>query len=186
VRVPRFQCVDGIFHVTSRAARSLNLFRGDDDRELFLDILGISVYRADWVCLDYCLMGTHFHLVIETPKPSLSSGMKRLNWLYSRTFNERHGTKGHLFESRFSSTFIQTPDHLVRAIRYVACNPVEAGLCASAADWPWSGYRALSGLDTPRRFHDTYRALTDIDDRVDAARRQLRWMVEGVAPVYTS
>jgi putative transposase len=186
MRPPRFEIVDGIYHVTSRAARSLQLYRSDEDREMFLNILGISVHRADWDCIDYCLMGTHFHLIVQTPQPNLSAGMKRLNWLYSRTFNKRHGTKGHLFESRFTSTFIQTPEHLLNAVRYVALNPVEAGLCASAADWPWSGYRALAGLEEPRRFHDPYHALLDIDDRVEVARRQLRWIVEGVAPSYAA
>jgi putative transposase len=184
MRLPRFEIANGIYHVTSKAARSLLLFRSDDDRGMFLDILGIAVYRAEWSCIDYCLMGTHFHLIIETPLPNLSTGMKRLNWLYSRTFNERYETRGHLFESRFTSEFIQTPDHFLNAVRYVARNPVEAGLCASAADWRWSGYRALAGLEKPKRFHDAYRALTEIDDRTDVARRQLRFMVEGLAPAY--
>ena len=111
--------------------------------------------------------------------------MKRLNWLYSRTFNVRHGTKGHLFESRFSSDFVESEEHLVAAVRYIALNPVEAGLCLTAADWPWSGYRALAGLEEPRAFHDTSRALMEFDDRKDVARRQLRWIVEGL-PAYAA
>jgi len=186
MRPPRFQVADGIYHVTSRAARDLMLFRGDDDRRNFLQVLGVAIHRAEWVCIDYCLMGTHYHLLIETPEPNLSVGMKRLNWLYSRTFNLLHGTKGHLFECRFSSEFVQTPDHLLAAVRYIALNPVEAGLCASAADWPWSGYRALAGLEEPRAFHDPLRAFKDIDDRLDVARRQLRWSVEGLAPTYAT
>jgi putative transposase len=186
MRPPRFEIADGIYHVTSRAARSVRLFRSDDDRKMFLDVLGIAIYRAEWVCIDYCLMGTHYHLIVETPLANLSAGMKRLNWLYSRTFNEIHDTKGHLFESRFTSEFIQTPDHFLNAIRYVALNPVEASLCASAADWRWSGYRALAGLEEPRRFHDAYRALVELDDRIDVARRQLRWSVEGLAPTYAA
>lgn len=184
MRPPRIQVADGIYHVTSRAARSLMLFRRDEDRFNFLHVLGVAVRRADWVCIDYCLLGTHYHLLVETPEPNLSVGMKRLNWLYSRTFNLLHGTKGHLFESRFSSRFVETDEHLLRAVRYIALNPVEAGLCATAADWPWSGYRALAGLEEPRNFHDTSRALMEIDHRVDVARRQLRWIVDGLAPAY--
>jgi putative transposase len=186
MRPPRFQVADGIYHVTSRAARALMLFRDHDDRRNFLQVLGVAIHRAGWVCIDYCLMGTHYHLLIETPEPNLSVGMKRLNWLYSRTFNMIHGTQGHLFESRFNSEFVQTPDHLLATVRYIALNPVEAGLCASAADWPWSGYRALAGLEEPRAFHDPNRALGDIDDRPDVARRQLRWSVEGLAPTYAA
>jgi REP element-mobilizing transposase RayT len=185
MRLPRFEIADGIHHVTCRAARSLMLFRSDDDRSVFLDILGIAVYRAGWVCFDYCLLGTHLHLVVQTPEPNLGAGMKRLNWLYSRTFNQRYGTKGHLYEDRFHSELVQTSEHFLATICYVALNPVRAGLCTSPAGWSWSGYRALAGLEEPRPFHDPYRALAEFDDDAEAARRQLRWAVEGLVPVYT-
>jgi putative transposase len=185
-RDPRFEVVDGLWHITCKAARDVLLFRDDLDRRTFLVLLGAAVTRARWVCLDFCLMGTHYHVVICTPEETLSTGMQRLNWLYSRCFNDRHGTKGHLFERRFDATFVQSPDHLLRTHRYVARNPVEAGLCATAADWPWSGYRALAGLEPARSFHDVPRALLAVDDREEVARRQLRWIVEGLVPDYAA
>lgn len=184
MRPPRFEIADGIYHVTSRAARQQLLFRDDLDREAFLSVLGTSVHRAGWICLDYCLIGTHYHLVLQTPEPNLALGMKRLNWLYSRTFNARHKTKGHLFEARYHSEFVQTSEHLVRTHRYVALNPVKAGLVRSPRDWHWGGYRALVGLEEPRSFHDRPRALREMDDRDDVAVRQLLWIVEGILPVY--
>lgn len=182
MRQPRFEIADGVYHVTCRAARSLVLYRSDEDRAVYREILGIAVHRAEWVCLDYCLLGTHVHLLLQTLKPNLGVGMKRLNWLCSRTFNTRHGTRGHLYEDRYRAEFVQTPEHLVAVICYLALNPVRAGLCRTAADWPWGGYRALVGLERPRPFQDTYRALLEIDDRPEVARRQLRFAVEGVLP----
>ena len=44
--------------------------------------------------------------------------------------------------------------HLLEAIRYVALNPVRAGLVASAADWPWSTYGQLVGTVEPWPFFD--------------------------------
>jgi REP element-mobilizing transposase RayT len=186
VRPPRFEIADGVYHVTCRAARKLLLFRSDADRAVFLEILGIAVYRAGWICFDYCLLGTHLHLLLQTPEPNLGAGMQRLNWLYSRTFNSIHGTKGHLYEDRYRAEFIQSPEHFAAAIVYLALNPVKAGLCTSAADWAWGGYRALVGLEEPRRFHDPNRALLELDENPEAARRQLRWAVEGLVPVYPS
>ena len=36
--------------------------------------------------------------------------------------------------------------HLYAALRYVALNPVRAGLAGRAQDWPWSSARAQLGL----------------------------------------
>ena len=37
-------------------------------------------------------------------------------------------------------------EHLAAAVRYVAMNPVRAGLCGRAQDWGWSSAPALLGL----------------------------------------
>lgn len=71
---------------------------------------------------------------------------------YARRFNERHGYHGHLFDARFSSTIIKSEEHYLDAIRYVALNPVAAGLCADPADWPWGSFRATAGLEPCPRF----------------------------------
>ena len=39
---------------------------------------------------------------------------------------------------------------LVAACRYIALNPVEAGLVADPLDWPWSSARAHAGLERSR------------------------------------
>ena len=114
--------------------------------------LAQSVYRYRWTCLAYCLMTNHFHLVLSLSAPNLSRGMHRLNGLYARRFNERHGHHGHLFEARYSSILMKSEEHYLDAIRYVALNPVAAGLCEDPADWPWSSFRATAGLDPCPRF----------------------------------
>ncbi len=88
-------------------------------------------------------MSNHFHLVIKTPSESLSAGMHQLNGGYARKFNDRHALDGHLFEDRFSSTWIESDGHLEDTLRYVALNPVRAGLCEHPTDWPWSSFRGV-------------------------------------------
>jgi hypothetical protein len=74
--------------------------------------------------------------------------MRSLNGLYAQTHNDRHGRSGHLFGGRYRTGFIEREGHLAKACRYVDLNPVRAGLCGHARDWPWSSYRALVG-DAP-------------------------------------
>jgi hypothetical protein len=90
-------------------------------------------------------MPTHYHLLIETLEPNLSAGMQRLNGVYAKSFNYAHGFEGHLFERRFRSVVIETEPQLFETARYVALNPVRAGLCGDPADWPWSSYAAMTG-----------------------------------------
>jgi REP element-mobilizing transposase RayT len=133
---------DGYFHAYSRAVYGAHLFADDDDRRLFLKMLMATARRRSWELHAVCLMGTHYHLVLRTTVAYLAAGMHWLNGVYALRFNRRHERYGHLFAGRYGSRTIETEEYLGRACEYVLLNPVRAGLCASAADWPWSGSRS--------------------------------------------
>jgi REP element-mobilizing transposase RayT len=138
-RVPRTALPDGYFHVAARGvAERGRIFRDNDDRETFLALLRSVVRRHGWTCHAYCLMGTHYHLVVEAPRQLLSSGLQRLNWRYAMYFNARHGLFGHLFADRFSTRVIESEQYLFEACAYVLLNPVKAELCDRVEQWPWS------------------------------------------------
>ncbi len=102
--------------------------------------------------LAYCLMTTHYHLVVFVPLGGLSDGMRLLNCGYSRQTNRRHGRTMHLFRQRFFSVETRSHAHLLECCRYVVLNPVRAGLCERPEDWPWSSYRATAGIDVAPPF----------------------------------
>jgi len=138
-RLPRSRLEDGYFHATARAIRGARLFEHDVDRIDFMKLLRATTRRHHWRCHAHCLMGTHYHLVVEASRQNLSDGMRQLNGDYARRFNRRHGARGHLFAERFSSWVIADEEHLHKAVGYVRENPVRARLCARPEDWPWSG-----------------------------------------------
>ncbi len=129
----------GVFHVTVRGVEKRSIYLDDDDRREFMRLLRQVVVRFGWKCPAYCLMGNHYHLIVETELASLSAGQHRLNGLYAQGFNERHDRVGHLFQNRFASRVIGDDEYLTDAIEYVWNNPVRAGLCLEAHHWPWSG-----------------------------------------------
>lgn len=143
-RRPRSELEDGFFHITARAVEGDVLFRDDVDRVDFIEQLARTARAFLWGCHAYCLMTTHYHLLLETSRESLSQGMHRLNGLYAQGFNARHARRGHVFEGRFQAYVIDSEAHFAAAVEYVLNNPVRAGLCASAGEWPWSG-RPLGG-----------------------------------------
>lgn len=151
-RAPRVLVEGGIYHVIARGNRRQEIFTDDRDRIRFLALLDDVAHRLDWLGHAYCLMPNHFHLVIETPGRTLSTGLQRLNGSYAQWFNWRHHKDGHLFQGRFHSVLIETDAHLLELSRYTVQNPVRARLCASPSDWPWSSCRAMLGLARPARF----------------------------------
>ena len=71
-----------------------------------------------------------------------------MHWLHSahaRRFNARYGFQGHTFDARFFSRPIESEAHLRRVFRYVAINPVAAGLCRDPADWRWGSFATVAG-----------------------------------------
>ena len=86
----RLQFPGAVYHVTGRGNARQKVFFTDADRELFLRTLSDVVSRYRWICHAYCLMPNHYHLLIETPKPNLSLGMRQLNGIYTQRFNRRH------------------------------------------------------------------------------------------------
>lgn len=142
----RLEFPGAVYHVTSRGDRREPIFFEDGDREVFLGLLGREVQQQGWWLYAYCLMDNHYHLLVETPEPNLSRGMRRLNGVYTQAFNRRHGLVGHLFQGRYKAIVVDRDSYLLELSRYVVLNPVRAGLVEDPADWVWSSYGATVGV----------------------------------------
>lgn len=151
-RGPRVQYRGAVYHVMSRGNRKAAIFDDDDDRRNFLDVLDDAAARYTLRCHSYCLMGNHYHVVLDTPRGNLSDAMQFVNGVYTQASNRRHNRTGHLLEGRFVSRLVDNDFYLRNANVYVVLNPVSAGIAVNACDWAWSSYRATAGLVTPPAF----------------------------------
>lgn len=143
----RIEYPGAIYHATARCSARRKIFLSDEDRRAFLATLAWVVERFGWICHAYCLMDQHFHLLIETPNPNLSRGMRQLNGVYTQDFNRRQRKAGHLFQGRFKAILIERDRYLLELARYVVLNPVRAKMVKSPEDYVWSSYRPTLGLD---------------------------------------
>lgn len=141
----RIELPGGLYHVTSRGDRREDIYLCDADRQRWVDLLGEVCTRFNWFCHAYCLMDNHFHIVVETVDGNLSAGMRQLNGVYTQWHNRSHNRVGHVFQGRFNAIMVQREAYLLELARYVVLNPVRAGMCSMAQDWPWSSYRAMLG-----------------------------------------
>ena len=143
----RLEHPGAVWHITSRGNNRGNIYLGDEDHLMFLSIFAEAVRRFRWIVHAYTLMTNHFHLVLETPEPTLSRGMKWMNGKYAQWFNRRHERSGHLFQGRFKGFLVEKESYLLTLIRYVALNPVRAGMVKRPEEYPWSSYRATAGYE---------------------------------------
>jgi len=141
----RIEFSGALYHLTARGNGRAAIFLDDSDRHLYLSVLGDVVERYNWICHAYCLMGNHYHLLIETPDANLCAGMRQLNGIYTQRFNRRHGRVGHVFQGRFKSILVEKDSYLLEVCRYIVLNPVRAGIVKHPEDYPWSSFRFTAG-----------------------------------------
>jgi putative transposase len=176
----RIEFAGALYHLMSRGDGREAIYRTDADRRLHLKALAETCERFNWRCHAYCLMGNHYHLLVETPEANLSRGMHHFNGVYTQRFNRAHERVGHVFQGRFNSVLVEKDSYLLELARYIVLNPVRAGMVRSAADWPWSSYRATAGIvDTPEWFDPVWLLAAFGGTRSQAIARYRRFIAEG-------
>ena len=189
---PSLECVPrrprnlyaGIYHLAAHGSDERYLYVSDQDREDFLERLARIWEKFELALLSYVLLGSHYHALVRIPDARLSKALQRLHTDRSRWHNRRQGRSAHLFRAHAMTREIGSDAQLVAACRYLALNPVEAGLVTDPLDWPWSSARAHAGLERPRippAETDLRAALGDCADWRERYRAQIVTTYE-VAP----
>jgi REP element-mobilizing transposase RayT len=150
----RVQYAGAIYHVMSRGDRKNVIFKDEKDHLIFLETLEQVCQKTGWQVHAWCLMGNHFHLVLETPQPNLVEGMKWFLGTYTARFNRRHKLCGHLFSGRYKALIIDGSGngYLRTACDYVHLNPVRGRRLKTGQSleaYRWSSY--LNYLTTPKQ-----------------------------------
>jgi putative transposase len=145
-RAPRIEYEGAVYHVTNRGNGHEAIYREEADWKAFLGIMGDVVSKFGWRIYTYCLMGNHYHLLLETPQPNLALGMRDLDRQYTVRYNWRYEHSGHVFRGRYWSGLVLNDNYLIDVASYLLLNPVRAHLVKSPEEWRWSSCAAMSGL----------------------------------------
>lgn len=130
---------------------------------------------ASIVC--YCLMPTHFHLVLKQLKPDgISKLISDLENSYTKYFNLRHGRRGPLWESRFKGVLVNTDEQLLHLTRYIHLNPISANIVKKPEDWEFSSYREYLKKSTYGKGSCEFR------DVIDSSPKEYQIFTEERAP----
>jgi REP element-mobilizing transposase RayT len=177
-RPPRVEADGCTYHVISNGSAGAVIYRDARDFRTFETMLERVVARFEWTCLAYCLMTTHYHLLITIRCGGLSRGMQQLNGGFARYVNRRYCRTAHVFRNRFFSGLVEGDEHLLETCRYIVLNPVRAGICERAEDWRWSSYRACAGRCPAPQFLALDELLALLGRRPEEAMAAYRTFVE--------
>jgi REP element-mobilizing transposase RayT len=132
-----------IHHVVPQGNGRHAIVLDDHDRRSYLERFFGVAYQLGWIVHASCLLDTHHHGIVETPRPDLGRGMRLVIGGHAHWFNARHGRSGAVFGDRYWSVRVGAEGHLLRACLYALLNPVAAGLVQHPRDWPWCSYGAV-------------------------------------------
>ncbi|MBU1670204.1 MAG: transposase [Actinobacteria bacterium] len=177
----RPQFPGAIYHIMSRGNGKKDIYLSERDRRRFLSFLKEVTEEKRWLVLSYCLMGHHYHLLLETPEPNLAIGMQKLNGLYSTWFNHVHQHVGHVMQGRYRSRVVDEDGYFMWLTKYIALNPVRSGFVDSPEKWPWSSYAWMVGKETEHPLLSPARVLNTFGSgRAEAAVEYARYVTEGI------
>ena len=167
----------------SRGNHRADIFREDEDYEIYLKIVERTRERYPFYLYGYCLMTNHVHLQIETTNQELWYIMKNINFIYTQYFNKKYNLIGHLLQGRYHAEIIEDDAYTLQTSRYIHLNPVKAKMVSSPVDYPWSSYDVYMGnrvselvseekilsyfLDNSRELHRDYVENLLINEVVD-------------------
>ncbi|MGI8974910.1 MAG: transposase [Gaiella sp.] len=135
-----------IHHVTARSHTHAPAFPTDHSRIAFLELVGSAAAKLQWAVAAYCVLTTHYHLLVLTPLPNLAEGMRLIQGRYAFRLNSARGSRGPVWEGRYHSRSLQSSTHVVRAAVYIDLNAFAAGVVDDPSAWPWCSYEANTGI----------------------------------------
>ncbi|HZP72178.1 MAG TPA: hypothetical protein VFA97_02255 [Gaiellaceae bacterium] len=133
-------------HATTRSIAEERIFKDAGDYATGITILAELVKAGLLACHAFCFMPTHYH--VYGTLEDVSTAIHKLNRRYAVAFNHRYRRRGHVFDSPFSRTEVETERHYMELPRYVALNP------PNHETWPYSSYPGLIGTRPAFSFVD--------------------------------
>jgi len=136
----RIEYPDAWYHVMNRGRRGEVVFSDADDFAAFVRLLEQSVELWDIRISAFCLMSTHYHLLLQTPLANLSRVMRHINGVYTQYYNRAHGCDGALFRGRYKAILVEEEGYLLELVRYIHRNPLQAGVVSNLESYPWCSH----------------------------------------------
>lgn len=173
---------DVVCHLYNRCMEGEILFDCGVDGEKFLGLLSCAVQKFKLTLLSFCLMRTHYHLMVRVREGQIGGIMRYINSRYSLEYNRRHHRTGSLFRGGYHAEKINGRGKVLSMSRYISLNPVRAGFVEDPGQWRFSSFSVLARRSGPAWFLSTgwIREVMQEEDSRKAVSRYLDYIREGV------
>jgi REP element-mobilizing transposase RayT len=168
-----------IYHVVSKGNNAGPIAFDAVDRASLVRELDVAGTRYGLEVYAWCVLTTHYHVVLRAPSGHFSDAFRDINGIHSRRTGRRHGWTGHLVRNRFYSVAVRSVAHFVAALIYVVRNPLAAGLCREAGEWAHSSYRVTVGYGPAPQWFARDAVLAQFGRTPEAARLEYARLVHG-------
>ena len=143
-RFPRNYIKTTFFHVITQGINKNYIFEKAEDIKYHIKTMYKLSTQHEIKIIAYCIMNNHLHMLLKTDNiKELSKYMQRLNTTYAKYYNKKYNRVGYVFRDRYKSEGIYSEEHLYNCIKYIYDNPVKAGICNKAEEYPYSNYKKI-------------------------------------------
>lgn len=158
-RLPRSYIKTSFFHVITQGINKSYIFEKAEDIKYYIKIMYHLTKEQKIKIVGYCIMNNHAHMLIKAEEiKELSKYMQRLNTKYGKYYNKKYSRVGYVFRDRYRAEGIYTEEYLYNCLKYIYNNPVKAGICKKAEDYPYSNYKRID-----KELNENY-TFIDVDD----------------------
>lgn len=114
------------------------LLQSERNAELLIDVLRSLVAEKKFGLHDFVIMPEHVHLLLTVDEGmTIEKAMQLVKGRFSHRLSHDLGYKGEVWQRGFSEVQVIGHDSFEGHRRYIAENPVEAGLVHAGEDYPF-------------------------------------------------
>ena len=126
------------FFVTTKTHMGRHLLQSDRSAALLVEVLRSCIRARRFQLHDFVIMPNHLHLLI-TPSSdvTIEKAMQLIKGGFSFRLRRETDYAGEVWQRGFSDHRVRDLDSLDNHRRYIAANPVRAGLATLPGQYPW-------------------------------------------------
>jgi putative transposase len=126
------------FFVTTKTCLNKALLQSDQNATLLVDVLPSCVRANRFHLHDFVIMPGHLHLLLTVENEmTIEKAMQFIKGGFSFRLKRETSFNGEVWQRGFSEVRVNDRASYDNHRRYIAANPVKAGLAPSPDEFPW-------------------------------------------------
>jgi putative transposase len=132
------------FFVTTKTAMGKQVLQSERNARLLIDVLRTLIAERKFELHDFVVMPDHAHLLLTLRDGmTIEKAMQLIKGRFSHRLSKDFGYLGEVWQRGFAEEQVMNGESFEAHRRYIALNPVKAGLAAAIDEYPFC-FRTLA------------------------------------------